>query len=419
MNSLKRKRNSTKKDPITFRIPWQLLLIFSLCFINSKVYSSSSFSDIQVILTDAETGESLIGAHIFTDDLSFNTVTDIDGKATLSNLGFRDIINFSYTGYRTLRIPVYEIRQMKGRIKMEVEAAILSGAVVIGRRDDAEEEIPYIVERISSKEIKFTNAQTSVDALTKNGEVYVQKSQMGGGSPIIRGFEANKVLLVVDGVRMNNAIYRSGHLQNAITIDNSILEQVEVIHGPGSLLYGSDAMGGVIHFRSKDPKLLFEKDSKKDYIMETNWHTRYSTANQEQSIHLDLNYGSRKWGWIMSGSYNKYGDLRAGSKRPDEYPNFGQRKHYVRTTFTKFEPVDEVIEKGNERDFDKQSTTGYTQLDFLTKLRIQPKENLYFIGNFQYSTSTGVPRYDNLTDTLDFIDKLKWSEWSYGPQQRL
>ena len=76
----------------------------------------------------------------------------------------------------------------------------------------------------------------------------MQKSQSGGGSPLIRGFEANRVLLVIDGVRMNNAIYRSGHVHNAISIDANSLERTEVIFGPSSVGYGSDALGGVIHF---------------------------------------------------------------------------------------------------------------------------------------------------------------------------
>ena len=150
-----------------------------------------------------------------------------------------------------MELPFYEIRRQKdGIIRMEVDAVTIDGIEVVGRRDDLAEEIPYQIERITSKEIAFSGGQTSADILEKNGGLFVQKSQMGGGSPIIRGFEANRVLLVVDGVRLNNAIYRNGHLQNAITIDPAMLQQAEVIYGPGSLTYGSDALGGVVHYLS-------------------------------------------------------------------------------------------------------------------------------------------------------------------------
>ena len=83
----------------------------------------------------------------------------------------------------------------------------------------------------------------------------MQKSQGGGGSPVLRGFEANRVLLVVDGVRLNNAIYRSGHIQNAITVDPNSIDRVEVIYGSSSVGYGSDALGGVVHYYTKTPKI--------------------------------------------------------------------------------------------------------------------------------------------------------------------
>src|SRR5687767_2075364 len=67
---------------------------------------------------------------------------------------------------------------------------------------------------LSGNKIKFLNQQTAATLLEQTGNIFVQKSQLGGGSPVIRGFEANKILLVVDGVKMNNAIFRSGHLQN-------------------------------------------------------------------------------------------------------------------------------------------------------------------------------------------------------------
>ena len=82
-----------------------------------------------------------------------------------------------------------------------------------------------IVEQIAvvtAKDIEQISPQTSADILTAVPGIKVQKSQFGGGSPVLRGMESNRVLLVVDGVRMNNAIYRKGHLQNAITVKPQI-----------------------------------------------------------------------------------------------------------------------------------------------------------------------------------------------------
>src|SRR5687767_10901800 len=111
------------------------------------------------------------------------------------------------------------------------------------------------IDVVTSQRIAQLNSQNSGDLLMNTGNVFVQKSQQGGSSPVIRGFEASRVLLVIDGIRMNNAIYRAGHLQNAITVDQNMLERVEILYGPGSTLYGSDALGGIVHFRTKAPKL--------------------------------------------------------------------------------------------------------------------------------------------------------------------
>ena len=107
---------------------------------------------------------------------------------------------------------------------------------------------------ISKEKINQMQPQTTADLLQKTGLITVQKSQQGGGSPILRGLEANRILLVVDGVRMNNIIYRGGHLQNIITVDPNILDRAEVLFGPASSVYGSDALGGVIHLITKTPQ---------------------------------------------------------------------------------------------------------------------------------------------------------------------
>ena len=394
---------------LSFKFPiylWSIILVLLL----SGNTTSFAISDFPLQIIDANTKETLIGVHVFNASNTFTSVTDIDGKVVLKNMKHHESITFSYVGYQELTLPFYKLREMGGVVRMVEAVEELAGVVVIGRRDDPTEEIPYMIDRITRDEIAFKNSQTAADALSSQGGVFIQKSQMGGGSPIIRGFEANKVLLVMDGVRMNNAIYREGHIQNSITIDNAILEQAEIIYGPGSLIYGSDALGGVVHFRSREPKVLFNYDQ--EYELKTNANVRFATANLEKSIHLDFDYSVQNWGSMTSITFVDYEDLMAGKKRPAAYPDFGKRFYFINVN----EGVDESRPNS---DPNIQVGTGYSQLDILQKIKYQPKESHYFIFNFQYSTSSNVPRYDMLTDTVSSGADLKWAEWHYGPQNRL
>jgi len=386
-----------------------LLCVALLLPFGSKADNSIQ-TDIPVILLDAITEEPLIGVNIYTEDFRFTTVTDLDGKAIIKELGYRDVLLFSYIGYKTLELPVYKIRNRKGRILLEKDIEVLAEVTVVGRRDDPVEEIPYQVERITSRDIQLSSSQTSADLLEKNGGLFVQKSQMGGGSPIIRGFEANRVLLVVDGVRMNNAIYRNGHLQNAITIDPAILEQAEVIYGPGSLTYGSDALGGVVHYRTRDPKLAL--GPKEDLVLQTNASLRYAYANGEKAFHVDFNQGQKKWGSLTSFSFVDYDNLIAGSVRPAAYPKFGLKEVIPH-------PDPTIREKQTNPNPNQQWGTEYSQIDFLQKIKYQPSDKIYFVANVQWSVSSDVPRYDNLAETVADSSDLKWREWFYGPQQRI
>ncbi len=389
-----------------------LLLCASLLLpLGSKANHSLS-TDIPVTLLDAETKEPLIGVNIYTEDFRFTGVTDENGQSIIKGLNYRDEVIFSYTGYKTIELPIYKIRSQKGQLLMELDVIEILGLEVVGRRDDPISEIPYQVERITSKDIRLSNAQTSADLLEKDGGLFVQKSQMGGGSPIIRGFEANRVLLVVDGVRMNNAIYRNGHLQNAITIDPSILEQAEVIYGPGSLTYGSDALGGVVHYRTKDPELAYGPDE--EIVLKTNASLRYAYANEEKAFHLDFNQGKKKWGTLTSFSLVDYGHLISGNVRPAAYPDFG--KKLFRAPLEPTVPPSQKFEVINPN---KQWGTEYSQIDFLQKIKFQPNDNIYFVANMQWSTSSNIHRYDNLADTVSTARDLKWIEWFYGPQQRI
>lgn len=268
------------------------------------------------------------------------------------------------------------------------------------------------IDILSAKTIARYNGQNIGDLLINTGNVFVQKSQQGGSSPVLRGFEASRVLIVIDGVRMNNAIYRAGHLQNVITVDQNMLERVEVMYGPASTLYGSDALGGVVHLRSKSPRL-----TDNDKILVTgSAFTRYSSANNEKTMHVDLSLGGKKIAWLQSYNYSYFGDMKMGNNYSDKYPTFGRRDSLI--AFFGFR--DSVIANTNNRI---QKYSGYKQRDVTEKLLFKQNDKISHLLNFQYSNTTNVPRYDRLQDKKNFGGSigttLRFANWFYGPQKRL
>lgn len=191
------------------------------------------------------------------------------------------------------------------------------------KRNDAQK-----IETISQKQIEFQSPQTLADLLGASGKLSVQKSQQAGGSPVIRGFEASRVLILVDGVRMNNLIFRGGHLQNLITVDRYMVESADVLFGPSSTVYGSDALGGAIYLQTKEAKTLSQTRNKK---FSGNFLSNYNSVNNGKSIHLDFNIAGGKWAALSAVSYNELDDLRMGKKRNGSNEFFGERPFYVST----------------------------------------------------------------------------------------
>lgn len=236
----------------------------------------------------------------------------------------------------------------------------------------------------------------------------MQRSQAGGGSPRIRGFAANNVLMVVDGVRLNNLIYRTGNLQNLIQVDANSLDAAEVLFGPGSVQYGSDALGGVMVFRTREPLLTGSSDS---FRAGGEGFVRYASAAQERTLHAeaDLSWGSV--GSHTSLTLTRFGDLRSGSVFPDAAPTFGRRDWYV--------------DRVNGRDTQLvnpdplvQRSSGYDQMNLLQKLRWKMNEHWSLGLTALFTTSGDIPRYDRLFElrTTNGVTNPRQSEWYYGPQ---
>jgi hemoglobin/transferrin/lactoferrin receptor protein len=266
------------------------------------------------------------------------------------------------------------------------------------------------VEVIQATQIQNSQTQTTADLIGFSGQVFIQRSQLGGGSPVIRGFEASRILLVIDGVRMNNIIYRAGHLQNIITIDHAILDRAEVLFGPSSTMYGSDALGGVIALYTRNPS--FAEGTQKTNLI-VNAATRYGSADNEIYGHVDFNIGGKKWASLTSFTCSRFDDLVGGKNQNPFYDTaYGVRPYYVERINGK----DSLVSNSNRF---KQVQSGYTQYDLLQKVSFRQNDNVIHNINLQFSNSTDVPRYDRLTDPGSGGQGLKYAEWYYGPQTRV
>ncbi|MFZ9870975.1 MAG: TonB-dependent receptor [Candidatus Kapaibacteriota bacterium] len=266
-------------------------------------------------------------------------------------------------------------------------------------------------EILSVTPLQITRQQppTTADALATTGLVHVQKSQLGGGSPMLRGYAANSVLLVIDGVRMNNAIYRSGNLQNSITVDAAALDGMEVLMGPGSVQYGSDAMGGVMVFTTRRPTFAEGADNAADSALHVGGSTwlRYASAANLAAGSVAIDLGSADLASSTVISVSSFGDLRGGASFMPAYPDFGRRPWYVQ----RFDGRDSLVV--NTRP-EVQVGSGYDQLNVLQNLhwRLDDRTTLEYGGIF--TTSSNVPRYDRLIETRN--GGPRFAEWYYGPQ---
>lgn len=340
-----------------------------------------------------------------------SAVSDAKGQVNLSGFMGSDVITVTHMSYRAVTLSHAEA-VAAGVIRLAERAYNLDAFVTSASRfEERRRDVPEHIATIRQRDIAFLDQQTTPDLLQNSGALFVQRSQMGGGSPVIRGFEASRVLLVVDGVRMNNAIYRAGHLQDLMTVDQNAIERIEVISGPGSVAFGSDALGGVVHLITRQSRFIDTSGVKAS----GGAFVRASTANNERTASATVELRARRITSLTTITASDFGDLRQGSVRNPFYDSFGSKPFIVETT----DGVDAV--RPNP-DPDVQAPTAYKQIDALQKLRLRSGPRATHQINLQLSTSTDVPRYDRLSeyalDTAGSIVPVQ-AEWHYGPQKRM
>jgi hemoglobin/transferrin/lactoferrin receptor protein len=285
-------------------------------------------------------------------------------------------------------------------IALESSNLTLDAVVVSATRwRQTSAEVPSKIISIQPAEVALMNPQTAADLLGISGKVFIQKSQQGGGSPMIRGFATNRLLYTVDGVRMNTAIFRGGNIQNVINIDPFATESTEVLFGSGSVIYGSDAIGGVMSFQTLTPQLSLSDKP----LVSGKAVTRYASANQEQTAHFDASVGWKKWAMVTSFSSWDFDHLRQGSNGPDDYikPYYVQRQNGIDLVITQDDPLLQV-------------PSAYSQINLMQKVRFKPNVHWDIQYGFHFSETSPYGRYDRHNRVR--FGTARYAEWNYGKQ---
>lgn len=377
-----------------------------ISFIVSALFLFSSLEAQEIVVVNASDGAPIEHVAVFNNSHESSAITDTLGRVDLSIFCPSDTVIFQHASYLSIHLPMENLQDM-GKVALDRKNVLIDEFVISASKyRESKLIIPYMVDVLEESMLRESTGLTAAEILEGTGNILVQRTQGGGGSPILRGFEANKILLVVDGVRLNNAIYRNGHLQNSITIDHSILERTEVIFGPTSIIYGSDALGGVIHYYTREPELAVDKP----ILFSGNAYTQFATANTGFTGHLDFSLGGKRWASLTSLTYKNFGDIQMGARRDPTLRDWGKLMHYVGQ-------VDGRDSTLNNPDPLSQKNTGYQQLDLLQKIRYTPSIYVDWILNLQYSASSQIDRLDKLNDYNG--ENLKYAEYYYGPQNRL
>lgn len=370
---------------------------------------------IVLLVLDSKDEAPVIGVTFWSKKAAISEVSNAKGRVRIDRFRGQVQIEIQALGYRKIVLSYQELRALNDTLYLESEIFQLENVVVSATRwKQNYTSVSQAISIIEPEVIERRQPQTMADALGLSGKVFIQKSQQGGGSPMIRGFATNRLLYSVDGIRMNTAIFRSGNIQNVINLDPFSMQRTEILFGPSSVMYGSDAIGGVMSFETLTPEFALDSLRKVfNPIVSGNAVIRGTTANNERTGHFNVQLGWNKWAWLGSISRYRYDHLRQGSNGPDDYV----KNYYVDDWKGTFQPLndepvpDKIVEQSDPL---LQIPSGYDQWNTLQKIRWQPTDGMDVQYTFQYSETSNYGRYDRHLRLQDGLPR--YAQWDYGPQ---
>jgi outer membrane cobalamin receptor len=200
------------------------------------------------------------------------------------------------------------------------ETAVIEEIQVTATRRPTEiRDVSAALTVITAEEISRTKLAT--DSLAAKPGVFLQQTTPGQGAAIIRGLKGSEVLHLVDGMRLNNAIFRNAPTQYLSLVAPGTLDRIEVVRGAPASLYGSDAVGGVVQVLSRMPELDAAGIKGDAYLA-------FDTADLAKVLRGSVEFGDEKLAALASGEYLETGDRRTGSGArvgPSGYESKGGR----------------------------------------------------------------------------------------------
>ncbi len=192
--------------------------------------------------------------------------------------------------------------------------------VTATRRPESTLHVPAATTIVGGQRLREVAAQTPMDALHGEVGTFVQQTTPGQGVVIVRGLKGSEVLHLVDGFRLNNAIFRNAPNQYIALVDGQSLDRIEVVRGPSSTLYGGDAMGGVVQMLT--PELKFDG-------ADWSWNGRLravtASADDSTTARAQLAGGREGMGFSLGLTSQDVNDLRSGDGKTRPFTGFSQR----------------------------------------------------------------------------------------------
>jgi len=310
--------------------------IFAWCyifFLSYSIISANVTHTFEGKVINRLSRQPVAGAAVTMKSRSVVTITDIDGM-----FAFPQITKGEYD----LKISIIGYDDLVAAVKFDgattgintfylVPTSIPCDNITVTatRFNEDPFNIPKGISITPKHEFTERNFSSSAEILREEPGILVQKTTHGHGAPIIRGLIGKYVLLLYDGIRLNKPTFRFGANQYFNTVDIGSYDKIEVVRGPSSVAYGSDAIGGTINLI---PETKVYNDSL--LALSSSFITRYSRADNGKSIYGTISCGNNKISATLNGSLKDIDDLHAGGdigkQRPTSWDenNYGLRSSY-------------------------------------------------------------------------------------------